>query len=136
MDVPRHWRSKSAFYRLEGVRCAHCDRLSFPPREVCPSCGSAQLHPAPLSGLGEIHSHARVYSAPEGSESAAPYDVALIQLEEGPLVTARLTDFGEAEVTIGTPVEMVTRRLGHDGPQGVVLYGYAFRPRLAGPGRA
>jgi uncharacterized OB-fold protein len=29
---------------------------------------------------------------------------------------------------MGERVEMVTRRLGEDGPQGVVVYGYAFRP--------
>jgi hypothetical protein len=27
-------------------------------------------------------------------------------------------------------VEMVTRKLREDGPQGIITYGYKFRPRL------
>lgn len=128
MDVPRHWRAKSAYYRLEGARCQRCDTVTFPPREVCPACKWTELAPQRLSGAGEIYSHARVYSAPVGSETEAPYDVALVRLDEGPLVSARLADFGARAPEMGERVEMVTRRLGEDGPQGVVIYGYAFRP--------
>jgi uncharacterized OB-fold protein len=67
-----------------------------------------------------------------GFEEQAPYTVALVKLEEGPLVTAQLTDTSEAEVQIGTPVEMVTRRLRSDGDErGMLVYGYKFRPALA-----
>jgi hypothetical protein len=48
------------------------------------------------------------------------------------LVTAQLTDLDEQSVEIGTPVEMVTRRLRTDGDErGMLVYGYKFRPRLA-----
>ncbi|MCX6069795.1 MAG: OB-fold domain-containing protein, partial [Chloroflexi bacterium] len=60
----------------------------------------------------------------------APYTVALIKLEEGPLVTAQLTDLGDKPVEIGMPVEMVTRRLRSDGERGILVYGYKFRPAL------
>ncbi len=33
------WRLKGARYRLEGVKCAHCGALSFPPRAICSECG-------------------------------------------------------------------------------------------------
>jgi hypothetical protein len=40
-------------------------------------------------------------------------------------------DSGEQDVEIGTPVEMVTRRLRIEGDErGVLVYGYKFRPRL------
>ncbi|WP_416181128.1 Zn-ribbon domain-containing OB-fold protein, partial [Chloroflexus sp.] len=54
--------------------------------------------------------------------------VALVRLEEGPLVTAQLTDCDEADLAIGMPVEMVTRRLMDTGEDGVLVYGYKFRP--------
>jgi uncharacterized OB-fold protein len=57
--------------------------------------------------------------------------VALIRLEEGPMVTAQLTDLGEESPHIGLPVEMVTRKLRSDGERGMLVYGYKFRPRLA-----
>jgi uncharacterized OB-fold protein len=55
--------------------------------------------------------------------------VALIKLEEGPVVTAQLTDLGDQPVQIGMPVEMVTRKLRSDGDErGLLVYGYKFRP--------
>ena len=56
--------------------------------------------------------------------------MALVKLEEGPLVTAQLTDVDPEEVEIGQKVEMVTRKIREDGPDGVITYGYKFRRPL------
>jgi hypothetical protein len=57
--------------------------------------------------------------------------VALVKLNEGPVVTAQLTDLGEQPVEIGMPVEMVTRKIRSDGNErGILVYGYKFRPAL------
>jgi uncharacterized OB-fold protein len=72
-----------------------------------------------------------VKDAPAGFEASAPYTVALVRLEEGPLVTAQLTDLGGEPAQIGMPVEMVTRKLRSDGDRGMLVYGYKFRPRLS-----
>jgi hypothetical protein len=85
-----------------------------------------------LSGRGEVYSYSTVFAGPNGFAEGAPYVVALVQLEEGPLVAAQLADVGDGEVTIGMPVEMITRRLAEDGPKGIVVYGYKFRPPLTG----
>ncbi len=85
-----------------------------------------------FSGRGEVYSYTTVYDAPAGYEENAPYTVALVKLEEGPMVTAQLTDLGDQPVQIGMPVEMVTRRLRQDGDErGMIVYGYKFRPVLA-----
>jgi uncharacterized OB-fold protein len=71
---------------------------------------------------------------PAGFEEQAPYTVALIRPDEGPIVTAQLTDLGEGDVQIGMPVEMVTRKLRSDGDErGMLVYGYKFRPLGLGP---
>lgn len=67
----------------------------------------------------------------QGFEHNAPYMVALVKLEEGPLVTAQLTDMDFNEVSIGMPVEMVTRKLRTDGEEGMIVYGYKFRPAVS-----
>ena len=55
--------------------------------------------------------------------------VALVQLKEGPMVTAQLTDIGDEPVHIGMPVEMVTRKIRNVGNErGIIAYGYKFRP--------
>ena len=56
-----------------------------------------------------------VYEPPVGYEDQVPYVVALVKLEEGPLVSAMLTDVLPEEVYIGMPVEMVTRVLHRQG---------------------
>lgn len=132
MEIPRHWRLKPQRYQLVGEVCPHCEAKIFPPRDVCPECGDEAKTLYTFSGRGEVYSYTTVYDAPAGFEEQAPYTVALVKLEEGPLVTAQLTDTSEAEVQIGTPVEMVTRRLRSDGDErGMLVYGYKFRPALA-----
>jgi uncharacterized OB-fold protein len=114
MQIPRHWRLKKQRYALVGEVCPHCDAKIFPPRDVCPHCGKEAHDEYQFSGKGEVY---------------APYTVALVKLQEGPVITAQLTDLGDKPVEIGMPVEMVTRRLRSDGDErGMLVYGYKFRP--------
>ncbi|KUK69451.1 MAG: hypothetical protein XD89_0769 [Anaerolineae bacterium 49_20] len=132
MEVPRHWRLKKQRYALVGEVCPHCEAKIFPPRDVCPECGGEAKTAYAFSGKGEVYSFTRMGNAPAGFEEQAPYTVALIKLQEGPIVTAQLTDLGDQKVQIGMPVEMVTRKLrSDDGEKGILVYGYKFRPAMA-----
>jgi uncharacterized OB-fold protein len=132
MEISRNWRLKHQRYSLTGEVCPHCDSKLFPPRDVCPECGHEARTPYAFSGRGEVYSYTTVYDPPTGYEEQAPYTVAIVKLEEGPLVTAQLTDLGSRPVEIGMPVEMVTRKLRNDGDErGVIVYGYKFRPVLS-----
>lgn len=129
MEISRHWRLRKQRYGLTGEVCPHCDAKIFPPRDVCPECGLEAKAAYTFSGRGQVYSFTTVYDPPAGYEENAPYTVALVKLEEGPLVTAQLTDLGDQAVEIGAPVEMVTRRLRQDGDErGLIVYGYKFRP--------
>ena len=129
MEIARHWRLKQQRYGLVGEICPHCFAKIFPPRDVCPNCGGEAKTTFAFSGKGEVFSYTTIYEAPAGFDDTAPYTVALVKLEEGPLVTAQLTDLGSQPVEIGMPVEMVTRRLRQDGDErGMLIYGYKFRP--------
>jgi uncharacterized OB-fold protein len=128
MEIPRYWRNQAQRYSLVGEICDKCGAKLFPPRDVCPECAQPAKTSYTFSGRGEVFSHTTIYQAPEGFESYTPYTVALIKLEEGPLVTAQLTDVDADSVKIGMPVEMVTRRLREDGHEGLIVYGYKFRP--------
>jgi len=129
MEIPRHWRLKKQRYSLVGEVCPHCDAKIFPPRDICPECGKDAKTTFAFSGRGEVYSYTTIYDAPAGYEATAPYTVALVKLEEGPIITAQLTDLGDEALEIGMPVEMVTRRLRQDGDErGLLVYGYKFRP--------
>lgn len=131
MEISRHWRLRKQRYALVGEVCPHCQTKLFPPRDICTECGQDAKTPYNFSGRGEVYSFTTVYDPPSGYEENAPYTVALVKLEEGPLVTAQLTDMGDQPVKIGTPVEMVTRRLRQDGDErGIIIYGYKFRPAV------
>ena len=131
MENPRHWRLRKQRYGLVGEVCPHCNDKIFPPRDVCPHCGGEAKKEFTFSGRGEVYSYTMMQDAPSGFEETTPYTVALVKLEEGPVVTAQLTDLGNNQVKIGMPVEMVTRRLKSDGDErGILVYGYKFRPRM------
>ncbi len=128
MDVPRTWRLKSQRYRLEGSRCPKCEELYFPPRTVCPQCRSRSLESYRFSGRGRVYSFTTVYQSSPRFAPFVPYVAALIDLEEGPRITARLTDVEPEKVYIGMPVEMVIRKISEEGDRGLIAYGYQFRP--------
>ena len=133
MEIPRHWRLRKQRYGLVGEVCPHCDAKIFPPRDVCPECGGEAKKQYAFSGKGEVFSYTTVYEPPQGYEEQTPYTVALVKLDEGPLVTAQLTDLDNGKIEIGASVEMVTRRLRQDGDErGMIVYGYKFRPVLTG----
>lgn len=89
----------------------------------------AQSERFAFAGTGEVYSYTVVQEAPEGFDDQSPYVLALVRLDEGPIITAQLTDVDEP-VEIGDRVEMVTRRLTTEGPRGVIIYGYKFRRLL------
>ena len=131
MEISRHWRLQQQRYALVGEVCPHCSHKIFPPRDVCPNCAGEAKTPFQFSGKGEVYSYTTVHDAPQGYEGNAPYTVAIVKLEEGPMVTAQLTDVDNNQVGIGMPVEMVTRKLREDGDRGMLVYGYKFRPVMA-----
>jgi uncharacterized OB-fold protein len=82
-----------------------------------------------FAGTGEVYSFTTLQDPPEGFEDQAPYTLALVKLDEGPIITAQLTDL-DGPVAIGDRVEMVTRKLTTEGPRGMIVYGYKFRKIL------
>lgn len=122
------WRRIPERYRLDGSQCMSCRAKFFPPRKLCPTCRrKGKIESMRFSGKGKIFSFSEVHSAPAGLELDVPYVLAIIQLEEGPKLTAPLVDCREADVKIGDAVEMVFRRIRSDDPEGLLHYGYKFR---------
>ncbi len=131
MEVSQHWRLQEQRYKLVGEACDSCGVKLFPPRDICLECEAPAQELYTFTGLGEVYSFTTIYDAPEGFTHNTPYMVALVKLDEGPIVTAQLTDVTKSDVQIGMPVEMVTRKLRTDGNEGMIVYGYKFRPTLS-----
>ena len=124
MQLAKHWRLKPQRYRLEGVRNRQTGEILFPP----PAVPEPEHEPVNLSGKGEVWSFTEIKAGVD--DFGGPNLVAMIKLVEGPLITAQLTDVDPQDVSIGRPVEVVTRKLRDLGPDGLLVYGYKFRPVL------
>src|SRR5690606_2074069 len=82
-----------------------------------------------FSGRGEIVSYTTLQEVPEGFEENGPYVLALVRLDEGPMITAQITGL-DGSLAIGDKGEMVTRKLTTEGKRGMIVYGYKFRKVL------
>lgn len=78
---------------------------------------------------GTVYSYTLVKEPAVEFEAQAPFYLALVELDDGSLITAQLTDV-DGDVSIGDSVEMVTRKLATDGDRGMIIYGYKFRPAM------
>lgn len=128
MGVPRFWREIPNRYNLIGTKCKNCNKVFFPPRYICPNCRRVgKLEPYKLKGRGKIYSYAITYVPSNGFEDQVPYVLAIVELEEGPKITTQVTDCDPNDIKIGDEVEIVFRRMGEEGEEGVIYYGYKAR---------
>jgi hypothetical protein len=75
-----------------------------------------------------VYSYTVIHDPPSGFKDLAPYVLALIRLDEGPLVLSQIVDVNNDELKIGMSVQVVFRRIGDAGRTGVLRYAYKFRP--------
>ena len=88
-------------------RCTHCKRLRYPAALVCPDCLAREAEWQEMSGRGKVFSfvvfHRAYHPAWEGK---VPYVVALIELDEGPIMLSNVVAVDNAALEIGLPVEV------------------------------
>jgi uncharacterized OB-fold protein len=128
-DIVRTWRHIQQRYNLIGSKCTNCDGVYFPPRVICPKCRrKGKIENIQFTGKGKIHSFSIVETPTDDFKTISPYAVAIIDLEEGARLTSQLVDCDLNEIEIGDPVEMVFRKIREDGEDGVISYGFKFKP--------
>jgi uncharacterized OB-fold protein len=95
-------------------RCAGCGAAVFYPRVVCPICGGPDLAWQTSSGRGVVYATTAVHRR-EGD----PYNVVLVDLEEGFRMMSRVENVPAEEVMVGTRVRL---RVDHEGDEPVPLF--------------
>jgi uncharacterized protein len=88
------------------------NRAVFYPRVICPFTGSDRLEWRVSAGLGTVHATTVVHPAREG----VPYNVALIDCDEGFRLMSRVEDIPPEAVRIGMRVKFRAHRPGGDEP--------------------
>ncbi len=93
---------------LRMQRCLACGHVRYPIGPVCTRCLSEETEWARLSGRGTVFAtlvYHQVYNPAYRDD--VPYNVALIQLEEGPRMFSNVVGVPPEQVRVGDPVEVV-----------------------------
>jgi uncharacterized OB-fold protein len=80
-----------------------------------------------FKGMGTVVTFTTIFIATEDFERQTPYNLAIIQLDEGPRLTGQVVASAD-EVKIGMRVRPVFRILGKEGDRGIIYYGTKFVP--------
>jgi len=108
--------------RLLLQRCGRCAAYRWTPQHLCIRCHAEEYEWTAVSGRGTVYSHSTVERPPLPAFQPG-YVVAVVELEEGPLMLTNLVDCAPAEVAVGTPVEVVFEKASDE----ITLY--KFKPR-------
>ena len=85
--------------------CDDCGGSFVTPQVICPHCLSECWTYQESSGLGTVYSATVVHRSPSPALSA-PYELAIVDLDEGWHMLANIVDNGAGPIQIGTAVEV------------------------------
>jgi uncharacterized OB-fold protein len=52
VELPiRGWRVRKQMYLMVGEQCIHCQKIIFPPRDICTGCGQPALEDIKVNSI-------------------------------------------------------------------------------------
>jgi hypothetical protein len=95
-------------HELRLQRCSDCGEYWFPPSHRCPSCLATAYEWVRASGRGKVWSWIVMWQRYfPAFESELPYNVAYVELEEGPRLMTNVVDCAPEDLRCDLPVEVV-----------------------------
>ena len=111
-DEDREYWEAAKQGKLLIQKCGGCNRLRHFPTMGCPHCGTMKWTWVQASGKGTIYSwiivHPPVLPA---FQDKVPYNVILVQLEEGTRMISNMVECPNDQIKIGMPVEVVFEKV-------------------------
>lgn len=103
-DSAPFWEAAKAG-RLDLPWCLDCGKPHLPPGPVCPFCFSDRLEWRRASGRGKVSTFTVVHKMWfEAFAADVPYNVAQVELDEGPRLTTRIVGMPNESLKVGLPV--------------------------------
>lgn len=96
-----------SFYRfcaekkLMAVRCAKCDRVTVPPRNMCVHCGGSEVAWTELPGRGKLVTYTVIHISPARFQSFAPYVVGIVEFDEGARLPGMIRNLKPESIKVG-----------------------------------
>jgi hypothetical protein len=101
-----YWQAAKR-HEFVAQRCRACGYVHLPPGPVCTNCWSDDQEWVPLSGKGVINSFGVYHQLwHPGFTADIPYNVALIELAEGPLIISQVIGCENDALACGVAVEV------------------------------
>jgi uncharacterized protein len=110
-----YWRAELAAGRILVQRSRSSGAHIFPPRVMAPGTGIDDLAWVEIAGGGTVYSVTMI--SPKAP--LEPYNVVLVDLDEGPRMMSRVDGVAAREVTIGMRVKA---RIGSKDDAPIVLF--------------
>ena len=93
---------------LRMQRCDGCHKVWYPAAPFCPRCWSRKFTWDKLSGRGRVSSWVVFHQSYfKGFENDIPYNVAEVELDEGPRLMTNLVGVANDDIKAGMAVEVV-----------------------------
>ena len=94
-------------------RCGDCNTWLHPAVPNCTECLGDNLEWAQASGKGQLFTFAIIYQNPHpGFANDIPYNVAIVELDEGPRLNSVLVNVAEEDIVIGMSVTVTFEEQG------------------------
>jgi uncharacterized protein len=106
-DLNRPFWDGCAAGELRLQVCRACGHIRYPISEICPRCLSPEYDWRPMSGRAEILSWVMFQRGYQPSWAPlVPYNVVLVQLEEGPRMFGNVEPLGRADLAVGAALRV------------------------------
>lgn len=105
-DTEHFWEACKQ-HELRIQRCLSCSTFYWPP-VLCNRCDNPTMEWTRVSGKGKVFSFVvfhKLYHP--GFTDEVPYNVAIVELEEGPLLQTRIIGIPNDDIQVDMPVEVV-----------------------------
>ncbi len=97
--------------KLMLMRCTACGAMRMPSRMHCDQCLSTDVEWSAASGRGIVRSFGVMHQKYHpGFFAELPYNLALIELEEGPRMVSNVVGVGNDQIRVGMPVRVEFER--------------------------
>jgi len=107
-DVSREFFDGAKRGELMLSRCNDCHAWLHPAAPVCTECMGSDLAWAKASGRGTVFTFGVMHQFYHpGFTNELPYNVAIVELEEGPRLNSNLVNIANEDIAVGMKVKAV-----------------------------
>jgi len=115
--------------RLMAAKCKSCGALYLPPHPICIKCHGGEMEWVQMTGEGKLVAFTTIsiglpLMIREGYDRTNPYCTGIVELKEGPKISARILGVDPKrpeQIKIGTPVSVEFLERGEREEKGTFL---------------